>query len=298
MTTRRTFLSLASLALLPAMPSGTALAHGDQLHWPPITDTPSDQRQPGRWVWQDLVTDDVAAAKRFYGTVFGWTFETVGKGARAYTVVRHDGAAIGGMVARDSGGDAGRGGQWIGMMSVPDVEAAAKFVQANSGRIVFGPKWLHGRGEIAVFADPDGAVFGVIRSDTGDGDDVTGDLHEWVWAELWARSAFRTAKFYAGLVGYTTDEVKRPDGSLATHLITGGFARGAVISSPRPTLPAAWLRYLRVADVAASARQIDALGGRVMIAPAPGIRRGTVAIVLDPGDAPFAIVQIGVKEES
>ena len=298
MTTRRTFLSFAGMALMPALPARTALAHGDEIHWPPITDTPSDQRYPGRWVWHELLTDDVTAAKRFYSTVFGWAFETIGKNARAYTLVRQDGHAIGGILARDGGGDAGRGGQWVGLMSVPDVGNVARFVQANSGRIIFGPKWLHGRGEIAVFADPDGAVFGVIRSDSGDGDDVTGDLHEWVWAELWARSAYRTSKFYTALAGYDADEVQHPDGSYAVHLVSGGYARAAVITSPRPTLASAWLRYVRVADVAATSRLIDSSGGKVVIAPAPGIRKGTVAIVVDPGNAPFAIVQIGAGEES
>lgn len=298
MTTRRTFLSLAGLALLPALPARMALAHGDEIHWPPITDTPSDKRYPGRWVWQDLLTDDVAAARRFYGAVFGWTFDTIGKNSRAYTLVRHAGHAICGIVARENGGDDARGGQWVGLMSVPDVEAAARFVQANSGRVIFGPMWLHGRGEIAVFADPDSAVFGVIRSDIGDGDDVTGDLHEWVWAELWARSANRTAKFYTALVGYEQEEVQRPDGSHVAQLVSGGYARAAVITSPRPTLPSAWLRYVRVADVAATARLVDSSGGKVVIAPAPGIRKGTVAIVTDPGSAPFAIVEIGAGEQS
>lgn len=292
MTTRRHFLSLASLALVPTLPVGRALAHGDELHWPPIADPPSDKRYPGRWVWHELLTDDVAAAKRFYGSVFGWTFDTIGKGSRTYTLVRHDGRAIAGIVARASGGDAGPGGQWVGLMSVPDVDTAVRFVQTNNGRVLYGPQWLHGRGEIATCADPDGAVFGVIRSDTGDGDDVSGDIHEWVWAELWARSADRTAKFYTALASYETDAVERPDGSHAVHLVSSGFARAAVITSPRPTLSAAWLRYVRVADVAATSRQVEAAGGRIVIAPAPGIRKGTVAIAVDASSAPFALVQI------
>nr|MCU0256742.1 hypothetical protein [Vicinamibacterales bacterium] len=45
---------------------------------PPIVDPPTGQYTPGRWVWADLVTADVAAAADFYRQVFGWTFETYG----------------------------------------------------------------------------------------------------------------------------------------------------------------------------------------------------------------------------
>ena len=46
-------------------PGGVATGH----------DVPVRQLDPGRWVWADLFTEDVSASERFYGAVFGWTFE-------------------------------------------------------------------------------------------------------------------------------------------------------------------------------------------------------------------------------
>ena len=66
---------LASAMLLPGLVHGADAA---DRFWPPIVDPPTGQHTPGRWVWGDLVTSDVAVAADFYGKVFGWTFETYG----------------------------------------------------------------------------------------------------------------------------------------------------------------------------------------------------------------------------
>jgi len=46
---------------------------------PPVTDPPTNTHLTGEFVWYDLITSDVAAAKRFYGGLFGWEFEAAGK---------------------------------------------------------------------------------------------------------------------------------------------------------------------------------------------------------------------------
>ena len=78
----------------------TFSAQASDRYWPPIVDPATGQHTPGRFVWGDLVTADVAAAADFYGRVFGWTFETYGgKDDRdTYTLALADGLPIGGMV--------------------------------------------------------------------------------------------------------------------------------------------------------------------------------------------------------
>jgi len=46
---------------------------------------------PGKVVWADLVTPDIAAAERFYGALLGWTFQTIHTGASDYAVAMIDG---------------------------------------------------------------------------------------------------------------------------------------------------------------------------------------------------------------
>ena len=45
---------------------------------PPLTDPPTGTYQRGKLVWIDLLTVDLAAARRFYGALFGWTFTDFG----------------------------------------------------------------------------------------------------------------------------------------------------------------------------------------------------------------------------
>src|SRR5580765_8497591 len=53
---------------------------------PPLTTVSGSPRLPGKFVWADLVTDDVAAAQKFYGGLFGWTFQDAGE----YVIAAND----------------------------------------------------------------------------------------------------------------------------------------------------------------------------------------------------------------
>ena len=56
---------------------------------------------PGEFVWHDLVTDDASACRAFYGALFGWTFEAGDGIDPGYTIIKHDGVPIGGIVLPD-----------------------------------------------------------------------------------------------------------------------------------------------------------------------------------------------------
>ena len=122
---------------------------GDR-YWPPIVDPATGQHTPGRFVWGDLVTSDVAAAAGFYGKVFGWTFETYGgdDDRDTYTLALADGLPIGGMVF-DQRAMKGKtpSARWVGLISVEDVKAATAAVTAAGGKVVYAPVMLGERGE-------------------------------------------------------------------------------------------------------------------------------------------------------
>src|SRR5512138_387179 len=60
---------------------------------PPLTTVSGSPRLNGKFVWADLVTDDVVSARRFYGDLFGWTFQNVGE----YTIAANDERPLCGM---------------------------------------------------------------------------------------------------------------------------------------------------------------------------------------------------------
>ena len=282
---------LAATLLLPALAPGADAA---DRYWPPIVDPPTGQYTPGRWVWGDLVTADVAAAADFYGQVFGWTYETYGgdDDHDTYTLVLADGLPIGGMVF-DQRAMKGKvpSARWVGLVSVADVGAAADAVTKGGGKVVYAPTMLGLRGETAIFQDPEGTFFGVVRSKHGDPPDYFGDLHEWVWLDLWTSDVERAAKFYAEVVGYQVRPL--PDDRLrhGVHLVSGDYVRAGVMQKADARDSAVWLPYVRVADAKAAADKAGAAGGKVLREPV-SIGRAIVAIIADPTGAPVGIAQL------
>lgn len=117
--------------------------------------------EPGTYSWSELVTTDVDAAKRFYGAVFGWTFDTHGDGADAYTEFKVGGRTVGGMMHMPSDMPEHVPCHWAVYFSVEDTDAAVARVQALGGQVVMAPRDIE-PGRFAVVADPTGGVFNVI----------------------------------------------------------------------------------------------------------------------------------------
>lgn len=286
-------LTLAALLPLPA-----GAAEPADRYWPPIVDPPTNQYTPGRWVWGDLVTSDVAAAAEFYGKVFGWTFETYGgdDDRDTYTLALADGLPIGGLVF-DSRAMKGKtpSARWVGLISVADVQASVAAAAAGGGTVVHAPVMLGERGETAVIRDPEGTLFGVVRSRNGDPLDFAGDVNEWYWVDLWTSDVEKAAAFYRAVVGYETVPIADDGPRSGLRLLSGGFARAGIMQKRDPQATSTWLPYLRVADIKAASAAATAAGGRIVLPPV-AMQSATVAIIADPTGAPVGIVQVAAPE--
>ena len=264
--------------------------------WPAITEQPTGIHTAGRWVWAELFADNVDAAKTFYQEVFGWKYESIGAGKDAYTLVRVDGRPIAGIVHFSKPADAVRSGRWLAFMSVPDVKSAASRTKDAHGKVIFEPRMIPGRGEVAVLADPEGALFGVIRSATGDPADTFPAMNAWIWLELWSKDAKQMADFYTPLGAYTIARQEGPGDRPELHLVAGGFPRASVLEIQRADVPSTWLPYVRVNDLKQTLANVTRAGGRIVVEPAPDIRNGKVAVFVDPLGAAVAVVEW--KEDS
>lgn len=282
----------ALLLIVLALVAGPT-SPADEPVWPPITERPTSQYVPGKWVWQELFTENTTVAADFYGKLLGWTFRVTPAGrGPAYTLALLDGEPVGGMIERDHSYEQQRGSRWIGMISVPDVKAAARYAVKQGGKVIVAPRVLQGRGEVALLADPEGAPFGVMRSSSGDSPDFLAEDGQWVWVELWAKDPGAMARFYAGLAGYEIEAMAEADRRPGYALSSGGFLRCGIVASPSSSVPSAWLPYVRVSDIkAAIARAVQA-GARVVLEPSPEVREGRVGLIMDPIGAPVGLVQL------
>ncbi len=272
----RSALAGAAFALAIAGPASSATAA-------PVTVNPKQEASlPGKFVWFDGVTDDPAASEAFYGAVFGWTFEGVGAGEHRYTLIRNAGRNIGGLILRPRDSGAARGARWIVLMSVADPVRAATFVEAKGGKVLVPPVRFEGRGTHALFRDSEGALFGVLNSETGDPPDGPLVPGNFVWVDLFARDAERAGEFYRGLAGFSVTPMNVAPGITRLVLTSAGRPRAAIVAMPKESTDTGWLAFVEVEDVAATSAKVVTGGGKVLVAPRPDLLGGHGAIIADP----------------
>jgi uncharacterized protein len=116
---------------------------------------------------------------------------------------------------------------------------------------------------------------------------------EFCWYELGTRDVGAAADFYTALFGWTAEDMPMPgDQGIYTMLRLGGGDIGGLYEMRGPQfegVPPNWLSYIWVDDVAATAAQVEALGGKVITAPmeVPGV--ALMAVIADPNGAVFAL---------
>ena len=256
---------------------------------PPLTTVSGSPRLPGKFIWADLVTDDVLAAQKFYTALFGWKFYDYG----GYIVGRNDDRPLCGMFQRPRPKDRVAEPRWFGYISVGSVEKAAHVVTKAGGRILAPAQKMPKRGEQAVFADPEGAVFGVVKSSSGDLEDFLAEPGDWIWIQLLSRDARKAAEFYRGVGSYEIVENTAGNRTSDFVLTSKGYARATVRTIPsantqvRPT----WLPFVRVRNVAESVALAKQLGGKVLVEPKAELLDGKVAVVADPTGAAIGIME-------
>jgi predicted enzyme related to lactoylglutathione lyase len=266
---------------------------------PPITPSPTGTQLAGKAVWHDMITLDLAKSKAFYSALFGWQFKDIPTKDLPYAVASLNGVPVAGFVAGNGKGV--NNSQWLTYFSVADVGQTAKAVTAAGGRVFRDVTDVPQRGQHALLADPQGAAFGVLRSASGDPPDTTlGPVNGWLWNELWTRDTAAAATFYTTVLGYKTGDAQALHRVTGTNVVSSSYTvfthdgrpRAGLVFLPVPEVRPNWLPTLRVADVGAVVTRATQLGGRVVLAPRPDVRRGTLAIIADPSGAAVAIQQM------
>ncbi len=256
---------------------------------PPLTTVSGSPRLPGKFVWADLVTDDALAAQKFYTALFGWKFYDYG----GYLIGRNNDRPLCGIFQRPRPVDQSAKPRWLGFLSVPSVSRAQAAVSQAGGRVLAPPQKMPKRGEQAIFADPEGALFGVVKSSAGDPEDFLAEPGDWIWIQLFSRDARQAAEFYRKVGGYTIQENTRP-GKLGDYVLTSeGYARATVgtIRTADKSIRPTWLLFVRVGNVGETVAKAKQLGGRSLIEPKPELFEGKLAVVADPTGAAIGLLE-------
>jgi uncharacterized protein len=257
----------------------------------------------GDFIWYELMTTDADGAARFYGQVLGWTFKSpdiTGIDYRLFGTAESD---VGGVMTSPEGG--GMPPVWLGYVGVDDVDKMVESVTDGGGAVHLPPTDIPGVGRFAFVADPQGALFYVMKGAVEGGESQSFSYDKprpghCAWNELSTTDPAAALHFYGQRFGWVKDgdmdmgpmgkyEFLRHTGHSDGTVMGAGMIGAVMPKMPEMPTPA-WTYYFRVPDIDAAATAIAAGGGQVVMGPMeiPGGDYSMNAV--DPQGASFALV--------
>lgn len=237
----------------------------------------------GSFVWFELIVPDIDKAVRFYPETFGWKPAEMDMGDFKYTMLNRGETTMGG-VANPQGGP--QPPHWAGYLSVDDVDAAAKRVEANGGKVLAPAFDIPTVGRVAPIADPQGATLFLFKS--ANGEDNAERMH---WSELWAKDADAVLDFYKAVANVTVEEMPVPEGKYYILKAEDDRSLGGVMSSPDPKVPPMWLSYIEVDDPDAALARAERHGGKIIKAAETMENIGRFGIMADDQGAVVGVIK-------
>ncbi|OBH63927.1 VOC family protein [Mycobacterium sp. E2479] len=236
--------------------------------------------------WIDLTTSDVARAQDFYGTVFGWTFESAGPEYGGYVNAAKDGHPVAGVMANRP--ESGSPDHWATYFHTREIDTTLAAVTAAGGSVCMAME-VPAKGHMAVATDPAGAVFGLWQPLGHRGFELIGAAGAPVWHQLTTRGYGAALAFYGDVFGWQTEAVSDTDEFRYSTARFGeepllGVMDGA--ATLPEDIPSNWVIFFGAEDVDKTLRVIADNGGTV-VRDAEDTPYGRLAAAADPTGAVF-----------
>ncbi|HJV48797.1 MAG TPA: VOC family protein [Geothrix sp.] len=254
---------------------------------------PEPQFAPiGHFCWPELATTDIAAAKAYYGALFGWSFFDVPSAMGNYTLFRVgdlDAAAGYQMGPQQSAPP-----HWNSYVAVESVDRSCAKAQELDAQILMAPTDIPDVGRMAFLRDPDGASLALWQSGKHHGAGIFGRPGGLCWTELYSRDTAGSIAFYTELFGWRAI-TKNDFGMTYTEFHAGDAPIGGMMGMEGPAwegVPSAWMPYIAVADADAAAAAVHRLGGACLVPPKDIPTVGRFGIAKDPQGAVIAFIKL------
>jgi hypothetical protein len=240
--------------------------------------------------WIDVQTTDQGAAKRFYGQLFGWSYDDqpMDDGGAVYSMATLRDRAVAAVAPLPPGVE-GIPPHWNTYVTVADVDATAARVPDAGGMVLMPPFDVLDAGRMAFVADPTGAPIAFWQAKNHIGAQIVNEPGTLCWNELHTPDVARAAAFYGGVLGWGTQPFG--DGGDYTVFTVGDDGVAGAMPPPMEGVPASWMVYFAVADSDATAQLARDLGATVLAEPFD-IPVGRVATLADPQGAVFAVIRL------
>lgn len=249
------------------------------------------KNEPGSFCWLELGTSDSAAAKDFYGKLFGWSYDDHPMGpAGVYTMLKVKGKDIGGLYELNSEMTAqGIPPHWLSYVAVKSADETAAKAKAAGATIMKEPFDVPGAGRMAVIQDPTGAVFAIWEAKGHTGVGIAGVSNTPCWNEVVTKDTQKAGEFYTNLFGWTKQQFG--DDYAIFNNGDRGVAGMYQLTPEMGPIPPHWMVYFNVDDCDAIVQRTTELGGRVLKGATDIPTIGRFAILFDPQSAAFAVIK-------
>lgn len=253
------------------------------------------QAKPGNFCWFELATSDQAAAKKFYGGLFGWTAFDAPMGPDSYyTTFQLRGQKVGAAYAlMPDQLQQGVPPHWGTYVAVPNADAAAAQAQTLGATVLCAPMDVAEHGRMVVLRDPTEAVISLWQAKQHQGVGLWGEVGAFCWSELMTRDTAAATKFYTALFGWTT-KVSAGAGFPYTHWQNAGCDIGGMMAIQEQwgPMPPNWGNYVQVENCDATAAKVASLGGKVCMPPTDIPNTGRFAMLQDPQGAMLSVIAL------
>jgi predicted enzyme related to lactoylglutathione lyase len=247
----------------------------------------------GRFVWYELLTTEVEAAKAFYADVVGWGTQKALTGGPAYILFTAQGASVSGLTGLpDAARQSGLRPTWLGYIGVDDVDAAAARIERLGGAVYVPPTDVPNISRFSVAADPQMATIAVLKWMNG-GQALPSDLDapgHVGWHELLATDWETAFAFYRDVFGWRKARSDAGAPSGYQLFSAGGQTIGGMFTKPATQPLPFWLYYFNVGDIDEATRRVKAAGGKIVNGPIEVLGSRWIVQCTDPQDALFALV--------
>ncbi len=127
----------------------------------------SNDMQEGAFCWNELMTSDTDKSKKFYGELFGWSFEDHDMGNMTYTMLKNKDTDVGGLLRVPKEHEHEIPSHWMSYVLVADVDASSQKAKSLGATIVNGPHDVADFGRFVILKDPTGAHIALWQSKKG-----------------------------------------------------------------------------------------------------------------------------------
>lgn len=240
----------------------------------------------GRFVWRELMTSDLEAAKRYYSELFGWATKVFETRGHPYVIVEANGKGVGGMMPLMQQRVPPN---WTSYLSIADVDAGAERAKSAGGNVVHAPSDIPNVGRFATVVDPTGAAVTLFKSSQGDAPVARPSIGEFCWESLLTPDTKASIAFYEKVAGWKANEGVPG----MTTFGTGDGMAGQVadLMAPPPGVPSHWATYVVVDTLTDAVARVRRLGGTVDMDNIEIPNIGKMAATRDPQGASLCLFE-------